>query len=747
MKIILNLALLAFSTSFLGQQSDLISENIENDSVKKLPSIIIKSKTNAPENMQEIQDNIIFSGKKNEVIHISNTNANTINNNVREVLSKVAGVSIWENDGSGIQINIGFRGLSPNRSWELNTRQNGYDISSDIFGYPEAYYNPPLEAVDQIQIVRGGASLQFGSQFGGMVNYVLKRETEKKFSFETQNTVGSYGLFSSFNAIGGKLKKFQYYIYNHSRKGDGWRDNNGFDVRNSHAFFGYNFSDKTKLSFEYTNMDYKMQQPGGLTDTQFAINPKQANRNRNWFGTPWNLASINFDTQFSNNFTLNIKVFGLVGERNSVGFVKSITTADAIVPTTLNFENRQVDKDNYKNFGIETRSIFTYNLFNNKNHLAFGTRFYKANTNRRQQEKGTTASDFDLNIDDTFTRNLNFTTQNIAFFAENQFKPTKNLSITPGIRFENIESTIDGQFGITANVPVLIKPNTIKRNEILTGIGIEYQLNKTNFYTNFSQAFRPVLFSDLTPPATTDVIDPNLKDANGYNFDIGYRGKLFGFVTFDYSYFYLRYNNRIGTVRQFVNNNPALTTFQFRTNLGRTNHQGFETFTDISISKALKMKEKIGDIHFFATLSFIEAIYADFKITETSGTVPDIKITTKNLTGNRVENAPRYIHNYGISYNFKNFSATIQNRRQGMVFTDANNTITPSANGVTGKINGFNVYDFAMEYQFFEKYNIKTGLNNLEDIKYATRRAGGYPGPGLIPNEGRTFYISLGAKF
>jgi Fe(3+) dicitrate transport protein len=63
---------------------------------------------------------------------------------------------------------------------------------------------------------------QFGPQFGGMVNYVLKREDKKAFTFETQNTVGSYNLMSSYNAIGGKINKFSYYAYNHSRSADGW---------------------------------------------------------------------------------------------------------------------------------------------------------------------------------------------------------------------------------------------------------------------------------------------------------------------------------------------------------------------------------------------------------------------------------------------------------------------------------------------------------------------------------------------
>jgi Fe(3+) dicitrate transport protein len=81
------------------------------------------------------------------------------------------------------------------------------------------------------------------------------------------------------------------------------------------------------------------------------------------------------------------------------------------------------------------------------------------------------------------------------------------------------------------------------------------------------------------------------------------------------------------------------------------------------------------------------------------------------------------------------------------IYTDANNTETPTANGVTGALAGFSVYDFSMKYDFFGNYNIKSGVNNLTNVSYATRRAGGYPGPGVLPNDGRTFYISIGAKF
>jgi len=712
----------------------------------QLKEVVLEPKKNSPERMAEIKDNVLFSGKKNEVIKLSNINGNFTTNNAREIFSRIPGATIWENDGSGIQINVAVRGLSPNRSWELNTRQNGYDISSDVFGYPEAYYNPPLEAVETIELVRGGASLQFGPQFGGMLNYVLKRETKKKFSFETQNTVGSYGLMSSYNAIGGNYKKFSYYVYNHSRSADGWRENSEYSVRNTHAFVEYRFTDQTKLSAEYTNMDYQMQQSGGLTDEQFNSNSRQSLRERNWFGTPWNVFSINFDTKVSNNFSSNTKLFGLVGERNSVGFTATPNIEDAINPATNDYANRRVDRDYYQNFGLENRNIYKYKLGKIDNNLAVGVRLYKANTQRVQDGKGTTGSDFDLSIEGQFARDLDFTTENIALFAENQFKVSEKFSVTPGFRYEYIKNTGEGRFGTSGGNDIAFPEETIARSVPLFGLGLEYKFRTTNIYANITQAYRPVLFSDLTPPAVTDVIDPNLADASGFNADLGFRGTFKNYLNFDFSLFYLSYTNRIGGVRQFINNDPTQGTFLYRTNLGEIVNKGIEGFFNLNITRLFEVEKPYGNLDLFTSISFIDSRYTDFSIFSASGTAPNVTITETNLLGNRVENAPRYIHNFGLSWGNNNLSATMQYRMSGRIFTDANNTATPSANGVTGLLDGYGVFDLSSEYKFMKNFNIRAGINNLLSEEYATRRAGGYPGPGIIPGEGRTFYISIGAK-
>ena len=743
MKIVFIAPLMLMGMVTLGQQ-------IKVDTLKiiELQEVMVEGKTTQPERLPDVQGVSIYAGKKNEVIKLSGIDANLTTNNARQIFSKVPGVSIWENDGSGTQVSIGVRGLNPNRSWEFNTRQNGYDISSDVFGYPEAYYNPPMEAVDKIQIVRGGAALQFGPQFGGLLNYILKKETQAKpFSFQTQNTVGSFGMLSTYNAISGNTKKWNYLVYNHYRKGNGWRQNAQYEVRNTHAFVQYKPNEKSAISLEYTNMDYQIQQSGGLTDVQFNANSQQSFRQRNWFSTPWNIAAINFDTKLSAAFALNVKIFGLIGERNSIGFLATPNIIDSINTTTNNFNNRQIDRDFYKNIGVEIRGLYTYNMLQHKNNLAIGARLYSANTIRKQRGKGDTGFDYNTNIVTAkFPAEIEFSTKNLALFAENQFNINSKFSITPGIRFENIVSNIKGLLNTTATTEIYITPTATKRNVLLAGIGFEYKLTHTNFYANISQAYRPVLFSDITPPSTTDVIDSDLKDANGFNADFGYRGTISNFIEFDVSAFYIQYNNRIGTIRKFINNDPANTTYQFRTNLGKSINKGVEVFFDVNIFKACKVGKNAGNLNLFATMAFINATYADFATTTISGVAPNVIIKQSNLKNNKVEYAPNQIHNIGLSYTLKGFSCTMQTRISGEVYSDASNTAIPNATGTIGKIDSYQVYDFSAEYKFLNFYNVKCSVNNIFNTVYATRRAGGYPGPGLLPGEGRSMQIGIGVK-
>jgi Fe(3+) dicitrate transport protein len=718
-----------FASAILMVESTYAQDTIKSKEIEEVQ--IKETKKFDIFRLPRIQGTDIFSGKKNEVVSIQASTADLSTNNSRQLFGKVPGVSIWENDGSGIQTGIATRGLSPNRSWEFNVRQNGYDISSEVFGYPEAYYAPPSEALERIEIVRGAGALQYGPQFGGLLNYVTKKQLgNKPFSIESYQTIGSYGLFNSFNAIGGKVKKLSYYAYMHHRSADGWRENSAYKTQTGGISITYDISKKWKVNAEYTRMNYVSQQAGGLTDAEFRNDARKSHRDRNWFSTPWNTGAIQVDYTPNHQTRFTLRTFGVFAERNSVGFTRPVTIADTINTNIGSYNPRQVDRDFYMNYGAELRGIREYTFFKRRSALSGGVRAYAGRTDRKQAGIGTSGSDYTIDIVTQqngfdFGRSLTFETQNVAAFLENMFQLTDKLAVTPGIRYEFIRSTATGYINTSGSGS--INEQQRDRNVILFGIGAEYTTSEfSNIYANFSQGFRPVLFSELTPSATTDVIDPNLKDASGYNADLGFRGSLFKHVLkFDVGVFRLFYDNRIGTIS--VNNAP------YRTNIGASVSQGIESYLELDLMRAFSPRSTFS-LSIFSNYSFVDARY-------TRWDNPALKIQE-----NQVENAPINIVRTGLSFKYKGFSSTIQYNHVDEVFTDAANTIDPNATFTTGKLDAYSLVDLNMAYHYKEIYHFRAGINNLTDATYATRRAGGYPGPGLLPGTGRTIYFSIGIR-
>lgn len=702
--------------------------------IKSLPDVTVVGRNSKSDyqQMPEIVGTNIYAGKKNTLIVLDNVQGNVVTNNMRQVLAKVPGIHIWESDPSGIQIGIAARGLSPNRSWEFNVRQNGYDIAADPFGYPEAYYNPQLQAVQRIEIVRGHGSLQYGPQFGGLVNYILRNgsEVNKSFEFETQQTIGSNGLFNSYNAIGGKKGKVHYYTFFDHRNGDGWRENSRYFTNAGYGTVTYNFTTKFSLTAEVMRSHIRSQQPGGLTDEQIKQDAQQSFRSRNWFDITWTTPALIANFQINENTRWNTKLFGTIGDRNSVGFLQSITTKDSINPATLSYNNRVVNLDQYRNYGLESRIITDYRLGKMKNTLSAGIRLYTGTTTRQADGKGTTGTGYDVTITGNYPRDIIFKSRNTAAFAENIFRISDKFLIIPGIRYEWLEGSSSGRNGYTTGGTEIILQNiTRDRSFILAGVGTEYHVTRsTEVYANFSQAYRPIQFANLQAPPTTDVVDADLKDAKGYNIDLGYRGKVKDFLQFDISGFYLQYDNRVGTIT--VSGTPS---YRLITNVGSSTSKGFEGYVEFNPFRAFG-KNKDADLIIFGSYGYTDAKY--------SGNHKDA--STK---GKKVENAPTNIFRSGITGGYKGFLLTVQMSNVGETFSDANNTVTPSANGNNGLIPSYTVTDLTATYKFSKGLNLKAGANNLFNERYFTRRAGGYPGPGALPADGRTFFISVGAKF
>ena len=86
--------------------------------------------------------------------------------------------------------------------------------------------------MQEIQIIRGAASLQYGTQFGGLVNFIFKEPIkEKPLEILTRNSIGSFNLFTNFTSLSGTNKKLSYYTFFNFKEGKGFRPNSNFNSK------------------------------------------------------------------------------------------------------------------------------------------------------------------------------------------------------------------------------------------------------------------------------------------------------------------------------------------------------------------------------------------------------------------------------------------------------------------------------------------------------------------------------------
>ena len=707
-----------------------------NINIAELPEVLVRSDTDAfgIRQLRSVEAGGLYEGKKTEVIDVEKLVSNKAANNARQAFAKVPSLNIWESDNAGLQLDIGGRGLSPKRSSNFNVRQNGYDISADALGYPESYYTPPMQAVRQIEIVRGAGALQYGTQFGGLVNFKMREgASEKAFQLESENSYGAFNFFNSYNSVHGQVGKLNYYTYFQYKRGDGWRENSEFDQYGSGGYFRYDASEKLSLGLDLTFMYYLSRQPGGLTDTQFAEDPRASNRERNWFRINWNLAAFTVDYKASDQLKIFSRTFGLVAARTSLGLLETPDLADPM-------SNRDLLNGEFRNIGNETRFVFNYPSAGELPHsLLVGTRIYRGNTNFSQQF-GSDGADANFAVVDTSflerrKSNFDFPNFNVAFFVEKIFRINDKLSIIPGLRYEIIQTRAEGFF--TNNVRtdafgsfdefVNQEENSSQRNVFLYGLGLSNKFSdQYELYANATSKYRAINFTDIQIQTNTQIVDPNIQDESGYSFDLGIRKRDFSPFYVEGGLFYILYNNRIGEVID--------DGLRLRTNIGSARIFGAELFFEVDFLKLLKKKSK-HTLSLFFNGSLNRGVYTDINDRALVGV----------RSGNKLEDLPDYNIKFGLNYAYEKFKTTIQSTFLGAQFSDAANTTTPFV-GVFGVVPAYQVIDLSAEYAFSDRLTVLGSVNNLLDQNYFTRRAPAYPGPGIIPGNGLTWNISLRAQ-
>ncbi|HEY0777602.1 MAG TPA: TonB-dependent receptor [Gemmatirosa sp.] len=684
--------------------------------------------------LPDVRGAMLFSGKKTEVLLLDSLTVNRAQNVSREVLGRIPGANFSETEGSGFPSNgIGWRGLDPVQSVELNVRQDGVGIAADVFGYPETYYLPPLEAVSRVEVVRGAGSLQFGPQVGGVINYVLREGTPNTAPQVTaRETAGSYGLSTTYGDVSGGAGRWTYFAYAQGRTQDGSRPNGDMRQLSGSGRVGYQASDALRLTVDYSLLRNRIHMPGGLGNEAFDEDPRQSLRSRNWLTSPWNVGSLTADWRLTPLAHVVTTLSGMVGARALVWRNEDggADAPDAIDPSTGLPVPREVDHEAFRNVTLESRFLSGYPLFGRYHTLAAGFRLYDGTMARDEGGIGSQGSGFNLALQPgtAYAQQYRFRTQNAALFAESAFHLGERFTLTPGARLEWLASSGTGHAPNAEGVDSAANFSTRRRSFPLFGIGAQWRTSATtNAYANVTGAYRPVDYSTLVPFGSAIRVASNLRDSRATSVDAGVRGTWRDLVTFDVGAFRMVYGDRIGLVTV---TDPDGTSYTERRNVATSLHYGAESFVELRpLNRVLgfgdALTDALGTFGMYDSFAYVHATY-----------------TGGGFAGNRVEYAPRVIDRVGLTWRRGPVDATAQFSTVSGQFGDANNTVA-SYDASVGIVPAYQLVDVSGSWRVRPRTAITFGVNNVQNVAYFTRRTAEYPGPGIIPGQGRSVYLGL----
>ena len=545
-------------------------------------------------------------------------------------------------------------------------------------------------------------------------------------------------------SLGGTKSRWKYFGYCNYKFGNDFRPNSDFEAIHGHINIKRQLNERTSVGFEFTKMYYLAHQPGGLTDNAFLSDPDSSVRSRNWFQIDWNLAALQFDYEINSNTKVNSRTFGLIATRNSLGYLDNISRIDPydIGDTAA---ARDLIFSDFQNIGNETRLVHLYEPFKLPWAIVVGVRAYRGQNNSIQGDGNTdTGPDFYFienaeNMDSSYSveSNYRFPSFNLSAFAEHIFNITSKLSITPGIRYEYISTSANGKYreqqaDLAGNI-IYDTVYSVQKNQnrgfIIGGIGLNYKLKDyIELYANLSQNYRSINFADMQITNQNFKIDPILQDERGFNADLGLRGQIENKLYFDASIFTLFYNNRIGTTLQI--DTSLFRPFQYRTNISQSRTYGFEMMIEADWLKIFLKNNADKKFSTFVNFSYNDAKY--------------INSDEPAFENKLVELVPPVVLRAGCTFGINTFSISFQYSYTDEHFSDATNAISVS-NAVIGIIPSYTTMDVSAKYSF-KKFQLEAGLNNLTNESYFTRRASGYPGPGILPSPPRNFYIGIQLK-
>ncbi|HWJ25734.1 MAG TPA: TonB-dependent receptor plug domain-containing protein, partial [Flavisolibacter sp.] len=234
-----------------------------------------------------------------------------------EIMTRIPGVVAVDEDGRGLKPNFGLRGLDPNRNRSALILIDGKIPNGTMYyGDPGGYYMTPLQQVEKIEVIRGGASVLYGGHsVGGVINLISKKASSTPTTQLNLN-YGSWNALTAQVTTGANNGKFGYMVNGVRRQGDGFRERSKFGVNDVTVKLDNHIDTTTALSVYLNGFSENSETPGGLTQAQFNQNIKQSQHPFDHFVSDRYTATISLDKKLGNNQQLNTSIYGNYFKRN-----------------------------------------------------------------------------------------------------------------------------------------------------------------------------------------------------------------------------------------------------------------------------------------------------------------------------------------------------------------------------------------------------------------------------------------------
>ncbi len=632
-----------------------------------------------------------------------------------EVFRRVPGLHVVDEEGLGLRINIGIRGLDPDRSRSVLILEDGIPVALNPYGEPEMYYTPAMERMTGVEILKGSGQILFGPQtIGGVVNYVTSNPPTKSAGFVRLRGADG-GFFTSMVGYGNTFGKTGFQV-NFLRK---QADNVGmldFRVNDLTAKFRHAISENASLSLKlgwynevsnatYVGLTQNMYDAGGEFDfARIAPNDELTVKRYS--------ASVTHDWRIKDNIRLQTTAFGFTTARNwrrqdfsydpNASNQTGVVWGDeSIVGGAIYMRNGTGNRDRqFEVAGIEPRLSIDYNLGNLPNELQIGARFMYERA-YEQRINGSTPEARSGALRESEIR----TGQAISFYIQNKFEISEKFNLSAGLRAEIYDYERDILRLNNQDVNVLAKSNT---NQLIPGLGFNYAVHK-NFllFGGIHRGFAPPRVKDAI--ANTGEVY-NLDAELSWNSELGFRGDINKIFIYELTAFNMDFSNQIIPVSASSGAAGAGLV-----NGGQTLHRGVELGFGFDLARLLDWKDYLLSLDLNAT--YVNAVYNKDRFAEIEGAF-------RNLRNNRTPYAPEWFFSSALTFETPfGLGLRFTGSYTGAQFTDELNTVAPSANGRAGLMPSFFVLDATVLYQIPK---INTSLNlaikNLTDERYITSR-------------------------